>query len=170
MLEGELGKDWESRFAAFDIVPFAAASIGQVHRATLPDGMKVAVKIQFPGVAESIDSDISTLKGLLTLSAILPKGLYLENTLRVMKRELKDECDYIREAECARKFKLYLQDEALLRVPTIVDELSTAKVLTAEMMEGRPLSRSNHLQQSTKDQVSCPVPLASIPAEGRITF
>jgi aarF domain-containing kinase len=136
------------------MMPFAAASIGQVHKASLPDGRQVAVKVQFPGVAESIDADISTLKGLLALSAVLPKGLYLENTLRVMRRELKDECDYVREAECARRFKALLQADSNIAVPKVIDHLCTAKVLTAEMMQGRPLSKSAHLNQSTKDHVS----------------
>lgn len=155
VLEAELGPDWPSHFATFDMVPFAAASIGQVHRATLTDGMDVAVKIQFPGIADSIDADISTLKSLLLVSALLPKGLYLENTLRVLKRELRDECDYLREAKAARRFRNELADDPAIAVPVIVDHLCTSKVLTAQLMQGRPMSQVMDLDVETKNHVCC---------------
>lgn len=136
------------------MIPFAAASIGQVHSGTLPDGREVAVKIQFPGVADSIDSDISTLRSLLTFSALLPRGLYLDNTLRVMKRELRQECDYEREAESGRRFARHLAGDPHLAVPEVIDEFSSPRVLTTEMMYGKPLAKSTHLSQETKDHVS----------------
>ena len=73
-----LGPDWESKFAAFDFQPMAAASIGQVHRASTHEGQEVAVKVQYPGVARSIDSDINNLARLMKLVNIVPKGLFLD--------------------------------------------------------------------------------------------
>ncbi|KAG6586839.1 Atypical/ABC1/ABC1-A protein Kinase [Phytophthora cinnamomi] len=104
-LETELGEDWRSKFQEFDDVPIAAASIGQVHRATLLNGERVAIKIQYPGVAESIGSDLSNLKRLVTYTNILPRGLYIDEIIRVGKEELTAECDYLTEAENQERFR-----------------------------------------------------------------
>lgn len=157
------GADWRERnFKEFDDIPFASASIGQVHSAVLRDdfpdaelaGKKVAVKVQFPGVLESIDSDLSYLRWLVSASALLPKGLFLENTLRVLGRELKDECDYEREAEMGRRFRTILHDSREFEVPKVVDGLCTSKVLTTEMMRGRPLSMASRYPQATRDRIA----------------
>lgn len=153
-MKAELGADWESLFGEFDRVPIASASIGQVHRATLPDGTPVAVKIQFPGVAGSINSDLANLSILLRGSAVLPKGLYLQNTIAVMRRELEDECDYIREGAAGKRFHGLLKDDPVFQVPDVVGEASTGKVLTTEWMSGRPLSKMKGMSQETRDLVS----------------
>lgn len=151
----EFGAEWQKMFSSFDRVPIASASIGQVHKATMAStGLPVAVKIQFPGIAASISSDLSNLSILLRSSALLPKGLYLQNTIAVMKRELEDECDYIREAESGRRFSELLKDYDFFRIPTVVDEASSSKVLTVEWMEGKPLSRMKGLSQEDRDRVS----------------
>ncbi len=149
----ELGDSWQSLFSSFDRIPLAAASIGQVHRATLTDGTRVAVKVQFPGIAESITSDLDNLSLLLKTSALLPRGLYLDNTLAVMRRELADECDYVKEAAAGRRFREYLADDPFFEVPEIVEDATTPRVLTTEMMSGRPLSQVKHLSQETRDKV-----------------
>lgn len=150
----EFGAEWQKMFSSFDRVPIASASIGQVHKATMSStGLPVAVKVQFPGIASSISSDLSNLSILLRSSALLPKGLYLQNTIAVMKRELEDECDYIREAESGRRFSELLKDYDFFRIPTVVDEASSSKVLTVEWMEGKPLSRIRGLSQEARDQV-----------------
>lgn len=87
-MEEQLGPDWRDVLLEFEEQPFAAASIGQVHRAVLPDGRHVAVKVQYPGVAESIDSDINNLLGLLQMTGLVPKGLYVERVLETAKKEL----------------------------------------------------------------------------------
>jgi len=83
----------------------------------------------------------------------------LQNTIAVMKRELEDECDYIREAESGRRFSTLLKDYEFFRVPTVVDEASSSKVLTAEWMEGKALSRIKGLSQQDRDLVSFLAPL-----------
>lgn len=167
VLAADLGADWRKNFREFNTTPFASASIGQVHSATLLDGRRVAVKIQFPGVADSIDADISNLKFLLTFSAILPKGLYLDNTLRVMRRELADECNYVREADCGRTFSRLLAGDRHLATPSVIDELCTPRVLTTGMMEGKPLSSSHGLSQETRDHVSISRTTVCFPTELR---
>lgn len=81
VLRPELGEEWENKFDSFDKISFVVASIGQVHTATLKSGKKVVVKIQYPGVKKSIDSDLSNLLMLLTISILLPKGLFLDKTV-----------------------------------------------------------------------------------------
>lgn len=153
-MRSELGPEWQSLFSTFERTPIASASIGQVHRGTLAeDGIPVAVKIQFPGIASSIQSDLSNLSLLLRGSAVLPRGLYLQNTIAVMKRELEDECDYVLEAEAGRRFREYLKGDTFFRVPKVVDAASTGKVLTVEWMEGKPLSQMKGLSQDTRNKV-----------------
>uniref|UniRef100_A0A8C4W2P0 ABC1 atypical kinase-like domain-containing protein n=1 Tax=Gopherus evgoodei TaxID=1825980 RepID=A0A8C4W2P0_9SAUR len=105
VLNSELGPEWRRRLAWFEERPFAAASIGQVHLAQLLDGRNVAMKIQYPGIAQSINSDVRNLISLLSLSNALPEGLFPEHAIEVMSRELALECDYKREAACATRFQ-----------------------------------------------------------------
>ncbi|KAJ3179364.1 hypothetical protein HDU87_002973 [Geranomyces variabilis] len=155
-MAAELGAGWRERFKEFDMVPIAAASIGQVHRATTLDGREVAVKVQYPGVAGSIDSDLANLRALILFSKFLPKGLYLDNTIRVARIELARECDYIHEAEAARRFATLLGDSTPgVSVPLIVDELSTARVLVSDYVPGEPLGQiSPHLSQAVRDSIA----------------
>ena len=104
-MESELGADWRSKLVSFDDKPFAAASIGQVHLGKLRDGKEVAVKIQYPGVAEGIDSDIKNLMAILNVWNVLPKGMYMDNLMKVARVELAWECDYLREAKYIRRFR-----------------------------------------------------------------
>lgn len=79
----ELGNDWNEKFKSFDRKPFAAASIGQVHRGILSNDMEVAIKIQYPGVAKSIESDIDNLVGMLKIWDVFPKGFFIDNVVKV---------------------------------------------------------------------------------------
>lgn len=146
VLSAELGPAWRTRFAAFDDKPFAAASIGQVHRGLLADGGgEVAVKVQYPGVAASIDADLGNLSRLLVVSAVLPPGMFLENALAVARRELRWETDYLREARCMQLYAQLLDETPALGagfvVPRVVPALSSARVLTSTMIAGEPLER-----------------------------
>lgn len=155
VLASNLGKDWRSLFSSFEEKPMAAASIGQVHAAVLAsNGQKVAVKVQYPGVAQSIDSDLNNLSVLLTASRLLPKGLYLEKTIANARTELAWECDYVREAECGKRFKELLADETdTFTVPTVYTEASGKEVLTAELMEGVGVTRVPDFSQAQKDWI-----------------
>lgn len=150
----ELGADWKSLFSSFDPIPFASASIGQVHRAvTASTSQPVAVKIQFPNVAEFIASDLRNPSLLLHASRLLPRGMYLDSSLKVMREELEDECDYLREAQSAKRFKEALSGDERFRVMDVVDELTTKRVLVMEMMEGVPVVRATQWNQSTRNEV-----------------
>ncbi|KAI8914258.1 ABC1 family-domain-containing protein [Gorgonomyces haynaldii] len=155
VLEKEWGSDWNQSFSEFSIVPFAAASIGQVHLATLKNGKQVAVKIQYPGIEESITSDLSNLKALLNFGSLLPKGLYLDNTLRVAALELTNECDYEREAQSMITFSKYLKEYKLdgFAVPHVYTDLSTKKILVSEMMSGVAINQVESYPQSVRDKL-----------------
>lgn len=155
VLASNLGDNWRDLFSSFDEVPLAAASIGQVHRAVLADTTtEVAVKIQYPGVATSISSDLSNLSILLTASRLLPSGLYLDKTIANARTELAWECDYAREAECQTRFRNLMKDEPAFTVPAVIPQASGPQVLTAELMYGAAVTKpSLQLTQQEKDHL-----------------
>lgn len=158
VIESDLGSNWRDLFRTFEEKPMAAASIGQVHGAVLKDGTPVAVKVQYPGVARSISSDLNNLSLLLTASKMLPKGLYLDKTIANARTELAWECDYIREAEAAKRFRDLLADEAdIFTVPKIVDNASGKQVLTMELMQGVAVTKIRDLSQQQRDWIGSQV-------------
>ncbi|KAM1012178.1 hypothetical protein FF1_047304 [Malus domestica] len=137
VLDAELGPDWQSKLFSFDYEPLASASIGQVHRAVTKDGMDVAMKIQYPGVADSIESDIDNVKLLLDYTNLIPKGLYLERAMKVAKEELSRECNYVLEAQSQKRFRDLLSNAQGFYVPLVVDDISSKRVLTTELVSGK---------------------------------
>ncbi|XP_039873369.1 atypical kinase COQ8A, mitochondrial isoform X2 [Simochromis diagramma] len=152
-LNNDLGPNWRDKLEMFEERPFAAASIGQVHLARMKDGREVAMKIQYPGVAQSINSDVNNLMTVLNMSNALPEGLFPEHLIDVMRKELALECDYIREAQCARKFRELLKDHPFFYVPEVIDELSSRHVLTTELVPGFPLDKAESLSQELKNEI-----------------
>ncbi|XP_036406295.1 atypical kinase COQ8A, mitochondrial [Megalops cyprinoides] len=152
-MNNDLGPNWKDKLEYFEERPFAAASIGQVHLAKMKDGREVAMKIQYPGVAQSINSDVNNLMTVLSMSNALPEGLFPEHLIEVMSRELALECDYIREAKCAKKFKELLKDHPFFYVPDVIDELSSQHVLTTELVPGFPLDKADDLSQDLKNEI-----------------
>lgn len=159
VLKHELGSEWRSHFKAFDSKPFAAASIGQVHKAVLNDGREVAMKIQYPGVAEGIDSDIKNLVSVLNIWNVLPPGLFIDSLIKVTRKELSWELDYVREIEMCKRYRelvsKWLNDETF-QVPEVFDQLCTKKVITNEMVYGIPVDKldANELDQETINDVA----------------
>ena len=133
-LESELRPNWRDLLVDFDELPFAAASIGQVHRAKVQDGndvKDVVMKVQYPGVANSIESDLRNLQMLINLTGLAPPGLFIEEVMRVGRNELKVECDYLREMENQLKFKKLVADDPRLSkerfvVPGVYKDLTTS--------------------------------------------
>lgn len=157
ILVRELGNEWDQSFAQFDRTPCAAASIGQVHRASLQDGTQVAVKVQYPGVSQSISSDLKSLKLLLLASNLLPKGLFLGNTLDVAREELQLECDYRREANMTTRAGEMIMNAPSthgikLRVPRVFYNVSTDNILVTEWMSGIPFGQM--MQQGLVSQAT----------------
>lgn len=151
VLSEELSPDWRSKFAEFSDRPFAAASIGQVHEARLHDGRLVAVKIQYPGVAKSIDSDIKALTSLLRVWDFLPKGLYIENLIQSARHDLAKEVDYLNEAKLSTKFRELIGTSGGCVVPQVIHELTTQRVLVNELMNGVAVDKLDEIEGITQD-------------------
>lgn len=154
----ELGDNWRSRlFASFDDIPIAAASIGQVHTAVTKKELdQVVVKVQYPGVADSIDSDLDNILTLLTSTKLLPPGMFLEKSIANARVELKWECDYIREATNVVRYKEMLQNELAFEVPKIYHDLSDEHVLTMQRMKGIEIAKGDWSQE-IKNKISAEI-------------
>ena len=134
VLNGELGEGWEEKFDSFEMTPFAAASIGQVHMAVYK-GKKVAVKIQYPGIEGSIDSDLDNLYRLFTWTNFLPRGLFFDALVNNSREDLKNECNYLLEAESQLKFKELLKGNKGFYIPQVFTEICTRHVLVTEFVD-----------------------------------
>lgn len=135
-----LGDTPENLFARFDEAPFAAASIGQVHRALTKDGVECVVKIQYPGVKESCDSDLKHLKRLLKLAGLVKvSSEVIDQTFAEIRKMLYEELDYVHEAQNLKMFGEYYRDHPYIRMPELIEGLSTATVLTLTLVEGDSL-------------------------------
>jgi predicted unusual protein kinase regulating ubiquinone biosynthesis (AarF/ABC1/UbiB family) len=139
VLGREYGKGWEARFESFDYEPAAAASIGQVHRATTRDGRELAMKIQYPGVAKSISSDVDNMAMFLRAARILPIEMDISGIVAEVKRQLKEEADYLIEAEHLRKYRRLVSGENHFLVPRVHDDFTTKRILAMDYVEGAPL-------------------------------
>ncbi len=148
------GAGWLSRFQSFDVRPIAAASIGQVHRARLKDGRLLAIKVQYPGVRESTDSDVRNVGALLRLSGLVPEGVATEPLLAEARRQLHEEADYRRESAQLARFRALLADRAEFALPEPLAELSTDRVLAMSFVEGAPLEALDTAPQALRDQVA----------------
>jgi predicted unusual protein kinase regulating ubiquinone biosynthesis (AarF/ABC1/UbiB family) len=153
VLAKEWGKDWRRRFAHFQAHPIAAASIGQVHRARLPGGRELAIKVQYPGVKDSIDSDVDNVATLLRVSGVLPKTLDIAPLLAEAKRQLHEEADYLREGEMLARFGDLLRDEPQFLVPALHPDLTTPHVLAMDYVAGVPIESLETAPQALRDRV-----------------
>lgn len=133
------GKGWQQRFTEFDENPIAAASIGQVHRARTRDGRDLALKIQYPGVARSIASDVDNVAALLRLANVLPLGIDVRGIAAEAKRQLQQEADYMAEGRFLQRFATLIADEPELLVPRVHWDYTTSRVMAMDYVDGVPL-------------------------------
>ena len=155
VLNAEWPKGWLQAFHSFDVHPIAAASIGQVHRAKLKDGRDLAIKVQYPGVAKSIDSDVANVGALMRISGLLPKGFELGPYLSAAREQLHEETDYVREGDCLSRFGTLLDGSADFEVPAICSEWSTTNILAMSFVSGIPIEQAEDLTQDLRDQIAC---------------
>jgi predicted unusual protein kinase regulating ubiquinone biosynthesis (AarF/ABC1/UbiB family) len=151
VLAREWGKDWRTRFRRLEPRPMAAASIGQVHRAVTLDGRTLAIKVQYPGVRESIDADVDNVGTLLRVSGLLPRELDIAPLLEAAKRQLAEEADYRREGAQMELFGRLLAGEPAVVVPELVPEFTTDRVLAMTFVEGAPIETLETAPQETRD-------------------
>ncbi|MDB4975544.1 MAG: transporter [Myxococcaceae bacterium] len=139
-IESELGRPLELLFAAFDSEPLAAASIGQVHRATLHDGREVAVKVQRPNIAELVAIDLELLEHFVGALAENLPPVDIDTIIRETRAMIAAELDYRREADLTQRASEFFGADPHIRVPSVVRELSTARVLVTEFMQGEKIT------------------------------
>lgn len=147
------GANWQTKFESFDLEPIAAASIGQVHKAQLKNGDWLAIKVQYPGVAESIDSDIDNVLSLLKLTRLIPKGVDISRLLSQAKEQLTLEADYEHELNLLKTYKKYLNDDQRYIVPACYESLSSKNILCMEFIDALPMSHLAYETSSTKNLV-----------------
>jgi predicted unusual protein kinase regulating ubiquinone biosynthesis (AarF/ABC1/UbiB family) len=157
VIRQEFGRDASELFMEFDEEPIAAASIGQVHRAIVIDPTTnteraVAVKVQYPGVADAIDADLRTADLLGTLLAFGFKSLNPEEMVAEIKDRLREELDYIREARNQKEFAEFYRGHPFIHVPEVIDHLSTARVLTTELVSGSSFDEVLTWSQEERDK------------------
>jgi predicted unusual protein kinase regulating ubiquinone biosynthesis (AarF/ABC1/UbiB family) len=154
VLSAAWSKTWRQRFTHFDMNPFAAASIGQVHRATTLDGRNLAIKVQYPGVRTSIDSDVDNIATLMRIPGVLPRGLDIAPMLAQAKRVLHQEADYAAEARHLTLFAAHLQGNDAFIVPAVHADFSTANILAMTYIESQPLEQLTTAPKATRDHVA----------------
>ena len=155
VLGREYGKGWAQRFDRFDEAPIAAASIGQVHRARTTDGRELALKVQYPGIARSIRSDVENLATLLRLFDVLPSDTDIDALAAAAARQLTQEADYLAEAQFLEHYAALVADEPRLLVPRVHHDFTTSRVLAMDYMTGEPLESLAQpgVAQSTRDAI-----------------
>lgn len=149
----EYGQDWLDHFANFDYNPLAAASIGQVHRATTLDGDEIVLKIQYPGVADSIDSDVDNIASLLRVTNLLPKHMDISDLLKDAKAQLHDEADYLQEAKHLEAFYEQLADDPRYVIPQYFPDFCTKTILAMEYVMGEPIEHLDDIEPNEVDQL-----------------
>lgn len=154
VLEQEWGVDWQDRFIVFSFSPFAAASIGQVHLATSTEGQMLAIKIQYPGIGQSINSDIDNVATLLNVSGLLPKQLEIKPLLEQAKQQLHDEANYILEADYIEKYTQLVKSYPEFIVPSVDHDLSTQRILVMSYVKAEPIESVANLPEATRNQVA----------------
>ncbi|WP_108835568.1 AarF/ABC1/UbiB kinase family protein [Tateyamaria sp. Alg231-49] len=154
VLSKNWGGDWLRAFKRFDVHPIAAASIGQVHRALLRDGRDLAIKVQYPGIARSIDSDVANVAGLIRMSGLLPKGFDFAPYIEEARTQLHEETDYVREGAHLTHFARLLAGDDDFQVPALQPDWSTGDILTMSYVQGSPIEAAIQKPQIERNRIA----------------
>ncbi|HBK05623.1 MAG TPA: ABC transporter ATP-binding protein [Acetobacteraceae bacterium] len=138
-MASELGPNWQSKFASFSQEASAAASLGQVHRARLPDGTEVACKLQYPDMPSTVEADLRQLKLAMAVYHRMDNAIQQDEIYKELRERLREELDYLREAAQMRLYGLMLKDQPGVHVPVPISAFSTNRLLTMTWLDGRPL-------------------------------
>ena len=154
VLKDGLGPHFGKKLRGFESRPFAAASIGQVHRLSTRDGRAAVLKVQYPGVRESIDSDVDNLASLLRVSGLLPKHMDMSPLLAEAKSQLHEEADYEQEARYLKAFVRALGDDERFLLPRVIPSLSSSRILGMTFVPGQPIEDVAHADASERNRVA----------------
>lgn len=147
------GPSWRKRIKSFELNPLAAASIGQVHRAVSKNGELLAIKLQYPGVRKSIDSDVDNVASLLRFSGLVPSDIDLKPFLKDAKRQLHHEANYQREGQFLQRFHDLLKDNPAFCVPRWFEALSAPDILVMSYVDSIPIDDLVSAPQQQRDEV-----------------
>jgi predicted unusual protein kinase regulating ubiquinone biosynthesis (AarF/ABC1/UbiB family) len=153
VLKSEWGADWRKQFRWFNPRPIAAASIGQVHKALTRDGQELAIKVQYPGVAKSIDSDVDNVVTLLKIAGFAPPELEMEKLMAAAKRQLHEEADYQREGAQMQLYRQQLADVPGFVVPRLHEGLTRGSILAMSFEEGVAIEELGNEPPERRDEV-----------------
>ena len=153
VLEEQWGAGWDARFAQFSFAPAAAASIGQVHFARTRAGHAVALKIQYPGVRESIDSDVDNVARVLRMTGLFPARMSIDALLDEAKQQLHAEADYRQEGMWLKRYAALLADDAHFVLPAVHDDLTTDSILAMSRVGGVPIESLGDAPQAERDLI-----------------
>jgi len=153
-MQGELGAGWQSRFAEFTHDAAHAASLGQVHRARLKDGRDVACKLQYPDMASAVDADLRQLKLAFSIFERYDRAISTRQIHAELSERLREELDYAREAKHMRLYGRMLAGEPSITVPEPVEELSTARLITMNWLDGKPLLDFRDAPQEVRNAIA----------------
>src|SRR5690606_22001104 len=150
----ELGEGWEKKFRSFGQEAAAAASLGQVHRAVLPGGEDAACKLQYPDMESAVEADVRQLELFLSLFEKYDRSLDTREIGKEIAARLYEELDYALEARHQKLYGFMLEKEEGVRVPRVVDALSTGRLLTSLWLEGEPVLGLEKAPQARRDRVA----------------
>lgn len=153
-MAAELGPDWRSRFASFELEAAAAASLGQVHRAIALDGRPLAVKLQYPDMESALESDLSQLRALMALGRSLYGAVDTSEVAGEITERLREELDYEREARHMALYRAFFADRREIAVPEPELELSTRRLLSMQWLEGRGLTSFKSADQESRNRIA----------------
>ncbi len=153
-MQAELGAEWRSRFAAFDIHPAAAASLGQVHRAAATDGATLACKLQYPDMKSAVEVDLHQLDIVFSLHRRLNPVIDTSEMTKEIGERVREELDYCREAKHAALYRDMLANVDEVRVPGVRAELSTGRLLTMDWLEGGKLLAFKQAGEEARNRIA----------------
>ncbi|MDC0601510.1 AarF/ABC1/UbiB kinase family protein [Aliiglaciecola sp.] len=153
LLEQQWGENWQSQFIQFPMQPIAAASIGQVHKVITQDLKRLAIKIQYPGIKQSINSDVDNVAGLIKLSGLLPKDIDVKPLLKEAKAQLHDEADYLLEGKRIEQYSILVDNDDAFLMPKLEKSLSTDTILAMTYLDGEPIETLVDSEHSVRNEV-----------------
>ena len=153
-MAAELGPDWQARFAAFDLTPAAAASLGQVHRAASLDGRALAVKLQYPDMQSAVETDLGQMRAVMAIGRQLFGSVDTREIAAEISARIREELDYGREAKSMALYRAFFAGRDEIAAPEPIGELSTGRLLTMTWLEGRGLTDFEGADQETRNRIA----------------